>query len=73
MKEEGLIDHICCSLHAIPEDIQKIIKTKAFEGITISYSMLSAANMLPVLDAAYENDIGVAVMNPLGGGVIAQN
>lgn len=73
LKEEGLIDHICCSLHATPGDIQKIIESKAFEGITVSYSMLSAANMLPVLDTAYANDVGVAVMNPLGGGVIAQN
>lgn len=73
MKEEGLIDHICCSLHAVPDDIIKIIESKAFEGITISYSMLNAANMRPVLDSAYANDIGVAVMNPLGGGVIAQN
>lgn len=73
LKEEGLIDHICCSLHAVPADILKIIERKVFEGITVSYSMLSAANMRPVLDAAYANDIGVAVMNPLGGGVIAQN
>ena len=73
LKEEGLIDHICCSLHASPGDIQKIIESKAFEGITVSYSMLSAANMLPVLDTAYANDVGVAVMNPLGGGLIAQN
>lgn len=73
MKEEGLIDHICCSLHAVPEDILKIIESKAFEGITISYSILNAVNMRPVLDAAHANDIGVIVMNPLGGGVIAQN
>lgn len=73
MKEEGLIDHICCSLHAVPEDIQKIIESRAFEGITVSYSMLSAANMIPVLNTAYAYDTGVAVMNPLGGGVIAQN
>lgn len=73
LKEEGLIDHICCSLHASSADIQKIITSKAFEGITISYSMLNAANMLPVLDTAYANDVGVAVMNPLGGGLIAQN
>ncbi len=26
MKEEGLIDHICCSLHAVPGDILKIIE-----------------------------------------------
>lgn len=73
LKEEGLIGHICCSLHADPEDIQKIIESRAFEGITISYSMLNAVSMRPVLDAAFENDIGVAVMNPLGGGMIVQN
>lgn len=73
LKEEGLADHICCSLHADPEDIQKIIESRVFEGITISYSMLNAVNMRPVLDAALANGIGVAVMNPLGGGVIARN
>lgn len=73
LKDEGLIDHICCSLHAAPDDIRKIIESRAFEGATISYSILNAANMRPVLDAAYVNDIGIAVMNPLGGGVIGQN
>lgn len=73
LRDEGLIDHICCSLHAPPEDILKILDSGAFEGITISYSMLNAALMQPVLDMARQKDIGVAVMNPLGGGVIAQN
>lgn len=73
LREEGLIEHICCSLHAAPDEIRKIVESKAFEGITISYSMLNAVNMRPVLDAAYANDISVAVMNPLGGGVIVRN
>ncbi len=73
LKDEGLVEHICCSLHASPEEIQKIVERKVFEGITISYSMLNAVNMRPVLDTAYANDIGVAIMNPLGGGVIARN
>lgn len=73
LKDEGLVEHICCSLHASPEEIQKIVESKVFEGITVSYSMLNAANMHPVLDTAYVNGIGVAVMNPLGGGVIARN
>ncbi len=73
LKEEGLIDHICCSLHAPPNDIIKIIESRVFEGMTLSYSLLNAAEMLPVLDAAYKYDTGVAIMNPLGGGVIAQN
>lgn len=73
LKEEGLADHICCSLHAPPEDILKILESGAFEGITISYSLLNAPQMQPVLDLAQEKDIGVMVMNPLGGGVIPQN
>lgn len=73
LKDEGLIDHICCSLHAPPEDILKILESGAFEGITISYSMLNASSMQPVLDMALQKNIGVAVMNPLGGGIIAQN
>ncbi len=73
LKDEGLVDHICCSLHAPPDDILKIIESGAFEGITISYSMLNAVLMQPVLDMARQKDVGVAVMNPLGGGVIAQN
>lgn len=73
LKEEGLVDHICCSLHAPPEDILKILEQDVFEGITISYSMLNAASMQPVLDMARQKDVGVAVMNPLGGGIIAQN
>lgn len=73
LKDEGLIDHICCSLHAPPEDSIKILESGAFEGVTLSYSILNANSMQPVLDVAHRKDIGVAVMNPLGGGVIAQN
>lgn len=73
LKEEGIVDHICCSLHASPKDMIKIINSKVFEGVTVSYSLLNAPNMIPVLDAAYKQDISVAVMNPLGGGMIAQN
>lgn len=73
LKEEGIIDHICCSMHASPEDMYKIIDSGAFEGATISYSLLNASQMQPVLERALEKNVGIAVMNPLGGGVIAQN
>ena len=73
LKDEGLVDHICFSVHASSAVIIKIIKSGAFEGVTLSYSMLNAAQMQPVLDSALENNVDVAVMNPLGGGVIAQN
>lgn len=73
LRDEGVIDHICCSLHAPPAEMVQIIESGAFEGITVSYSLLNAAQMQPVLNAAKERGIGVAVMNPLGGGLIAQN
>jgi len=73
LKDEGIIDHICCSLHAPPEDMIKIIESGAFEGVTVSFSLMNAKRMLPVLDTAKRNNVSVAVMNPLGGGTIAQN
>lgn len=73
MREEKLIDHICFSTHApIPEMIQ-IIESGAFEGVTVSCSLLNGVAMQPVLEAARKHNLGVAVMNPLGGGIIPQN
>lgn len=73
LKESGLIDHICCSLHCPPEDMVRIIESGAFEGITVSYSLLNAPRMQRVLGVAQRQRVGVAVMNPLGGGLISQN
>jgi uncharacterized protein len=73
MKDEGVIGHICFSTHASPEDTVRILKSGAFEGVTVSYSLLNSNAIKPVLDEAYKLNIGVAVMNPLGGGMIPQN
>ena len=73
LKNDGRIKHICGSLHAPQADSIKIIESGAFEGLTISHSLLSAIQSLPILDAALSKNTDVAVMNPLGGGVIAQN
>lgn len=72
VKERGLVDHICFSTHAPPEDIIRILRSEAFEGVTISFSALNSQIMKPVLDCAAEHNIGVVVMNPLGGGLIPQ-
>ena len=72
MKDERICDHITVSVHAPTEDILKILKSDAFEGMMISMSALNAVIMEPVLDYAYEHGIGIAVMNPLGGGFIPQ-
>lgn len=71
-KESGMVDHICFSTHAAPKEIMKIIEEGVFEGVTLSFSVLNAQIMRPVLNCAERNQIGVVVMNPLGGGLIPQ-
>jgi hypothetical protein len=73
LKTEGLIGHICCSLHASPEDSIKIIESGAFEAATISFNLANSLQTIPVLDAALKYNVDVSVMNPLGGGGIPQN
>jgi predicted aldo/keto reductase-like oxidoreductase len=72
-KKEGLVDHICFSTHAPPDDIINIMKDGIFEGVTISYSALNQRQMQPVLDCAKDLDIGIVTMNSLAGGLIPQN
>jgi predicted aldo/keto reductase-like oxidoreductase len=72
-KNDGLIEHICVSLHAPTNDALKIIKSGLFEGITISYSVMNQEVMQPILDTAADLKIGVITMNTLGGGLIPQN
>lgn len=72
-KERGLIQHICFSSHASAEDTIKIIKSGAFEGVLLSYSLLNFHENKRVLEIAKSMGMGVAIMNPLGGGIIPQN
>jgi predicted aldo/keto reductase-like oxidoreductase len=73
LKNEGVIKHICCSLHSTGADSIRILESGAFEGATVSHSLLSAIQTLPVLDTALKHGVDIAVMNPLAGGLIAQN
>jgi predicted aldo/keto reductase-like oxidoreductase len=73
LKDEKIVEHICFSTHAPVPDIIKILDSGVFEGMTISYSLLNSAIMDEALDIAQKRDIGVVVMNPLGGGIIPQN
>lgn len=72
-KERGLVDHICFSSHAKPDEIIRMLDSGAFEGVTLSVNALNGAIMKPVLNRAAEKNVGVVVMNPLGGGLIPQN
>lgn len=72
-KEEGLIDHLCISTHCSGGDIRRILEQKLFDGVLLGYNATNFKYRMDALDAAYEHGLGVATMNPLGGGIIPQN
>ena len=72
-KEEGLIEHICCSTHASGEEIADIVKAGVFEGITLGYNILNHEFRKEGMEAAAAMDCGVVTMNPLGGGMLTRD
>ncbi|MFP4015545.1 MAG: aldo/keto reductase [Halanaerobiales bacterium] len=73
LKEEGLIDHLVFSTHANGEEIEKMIEDDLFEGVLLGYNASNFAYRERGINAAYQNNLGVVTMNPLGGGVIPKN
>jgi predicted aldo/keto reductase-like oxidoreductase len=72
-KEEGLIDHICCTAHASGKDIAEVVKSDAFEGITLGYNILNHEFRKKGLKAAAKAGWAVVTMNPLGGGMLTRD
>lgn len=72
-REEGLIKHLCFSTHLPGERIAEVIDTGLFEGVLLGYSAANHRYRQKGIEAATENDLGVVVMNPLGGGSIVGN
>lgn len=71
-KEEGLIEHIVFSTHCSGDEIETIVNEDCFEGMTVGYNILNFPYRQKGLKAAYEKGLGIATMNPLGGGLIPQ-
>ncbi len=72
LKEEGLIKHICVSTHMIGTDIGEMLQDYPFDGVLLGYSVMNFPFRDAGLDSAAKLNRGVAVMNPLGGGIIPQ-
>ena len=68
--EEGLIGHVCVSLHCDPSSALKIVSSGVFEGVTISANPINYASWLPFLTYAKDNNIWVSTMNTLAGGMV---
>lgn len=69
-KEEGLVKHAVFSTHLPGDEIREVIEEGYFEGVTLGYSAINFPYRDEGVQAAWENDMGVIIMNPLGGGII---
>ena len=67
---EGLVDHVVFSTHCNGAEIETIVNEGLFEGVTLGYNILNFRFRQQGLLAAAKKGLGVATMNPLGGGVI---
>ena len=73
LKDEGLIKHICVSTHMPGSDIAEMLADYPFEGMLLGYSVMNFAYRDQAITAAAKNNLGVAIMNPLGGGFIPKH
>lgn len=72
LKDQGLVDFIGLTSHNL-SILEKAIESKLFDTIQIIFNLLEPQRACQVIDYALENDIGVLVMKPLGGGIIENN
>jgi len=69
-REQGLVSHLGFTSHGTPDDIIGWLKqVPDFRSITVYYNF---NDRYPerVIDFAHENDVGVAIMGPLCGGLL---
>lgn len=72
-EREGLIRNIVFSSHMQGNDIETVVDSGKFKGMLIGYNALNYRFRQSGIEAAYQNGMGVAAMNPLGGGLIPAN
>jgi len=72
-REEGLIRHACISGHLSGEEFAEVLGEGFFEGVTLGYSALNSPYRAAGIEAARGRDLGVVIMNPLGGGLIPKH
>ena len=72
-KNEGLIRNIVFSSHMQGNEIEEVIKSDKFKGMLLGYNALNYQFRQSGIESAYEQGMGVVVMNPLGGGMIPEN
>lgn len=66
-RDEGLIRHVCFSMHDNNEGLMKLVDTGYPSVITLQYNMLDRQLEEGIAHAA-EKGVGIVVMGPVGGG-----
>lgn len=72
-RQEGLVKHLAFSTHLAGHEVKKVIDENIFEGVTLGYNAVNFPYREEGVKAAGRAGIGLAVMNPLGGGIIPDN
>lgn len=68
-----MIKHIVVSTHMTGDDTAAMLNDYPFDGVLLGYSAMNFAYREAGIAAAAAKNMGVVVMNPLGGGIIPQN
>ena len=69
-RDEGIIGHIGFTGHDKPENFTKLVETGIFDSVTLQYNMLNRS-YTPTIKRAGELGVGVVVMCPVAGGILA--
>ena len=72
LRDEGIIGHIGITSHESNENILEMLETGRLESATIVFDLLRR-DTKPVIEYAAKRGIGVVIMNPLAGGLLAAN
>lgn len=70
-RAEGLIGHVGFTGHDSPQNFIKVLESGHFESMTVVYNMINRSYE-PTIRRAGELGIGVVVMCPIGGGLLAE-
>ncbi len=71
-KGEGLVEYVVVSSHLPGEQLSAVLEEGCFEGVTLGYCAINFPYRQHAIDTAGRLGLGVATMNPLGGGLIPQ-
>ncbi|MDR3207055.1 MAG: aldo/keto reductase [Oscillospiraceae bacterium] len=72
-RDEGLVEHICCSAHIDGKGLAAIAADGLVESVTLGYNALNFAYRRAGVKACHAAGLGVVTMNPLGGGMIPRH